>query len=169
MTIEEAIKMSIEFEAQVRDFYRNAAEGATDTVGKHIFRVLGDEEQQHLDYLQSKLDEWKKTNRVTAEGLDTAIPSRERIRDVVRKLEARMADGDRGGELQMLTKAIDVEVKTSNFYKKMVEELPSEGQRLFTRFVEIEEGHLAIVQAELDYLGRTGYWFDFREFDMEGD
>ena len=78
-----------------------------------------------------------------------------------------MADEDRGGELQMLSRAFDVEVKTSNFYKKMVTELTSEGQQLFARFVEIEEGHLAIVRAEIDYFSRSGYWFDFKEFDME--
>ncbi len=167
MTIEEAIKTAIEFEAQVRDVYRNAMEGTTDPVGKRIFRVLADEEQNHLDYLQSKLNEWKGTGKIAAETLDTTIPSEEAIRDGISKLEGRMADEDRGGELQMLSRAFEVEVKTSNFYKKMVTELTSEGQQLFARFVEIEEGHLAIVRAEIDYLSRTGYWFDFKEFDME--
>ena len=49
----------------------------------------------------------------------------------------------------------------------MVRELPEEGKQLFAPFVEIEEGHLAIVRAEIDYLSKTGYWFDFKEFDME--
>jgi len=31
----------------------------------------------------------------------------------------------------------------------------------------IEEGHQAIVRAGIDYLSRTGYWFDIKEFDME--
>ena len=67
----------------------------------------------------------------------------------------------------MLTRALEAEVATSNFYKKMVRELPLEGQLLFADFVEIEEGHLAIVRAEIDYLSPTGYWFDFKELDME--
>ncbi len=167
MTIEEAVKTAIEFEAQVRDVYHNAVEGPTDPVGKRIFRVLAGEEQNHLDYLQSRLSEWKRTGTITTEKLETTIPSEEAIREGISKLEDRMADEDRGGELKMLTKAFDVEVKTSNFYKKMVRELPAEGKRLFTDFVSIEEGHLAIVRAEIDYLTRTGYWFDFKEFDME--
>jgi len=57
MTIEEAIKTAIEFETQVRQVYRNAAEGASDPVGKRIFKVLAEEEQGHLEYLRSKLDE----------------------------------------------------------------------------------------------------------------
>lgn len=167
MTIEEAVKTAMEFEAQVRDVYHSAMEAATDPVGKRIFRVLSNEEQRHREYLQSKLDEWKRTGRITPKKLDTAIPSKDRIKKGVSKLEARKGGKHPGGELQMLSAALDVEVKTCNFYKKMVKELPLEGQQLFARFVEIEEGHLAIVRAEIDYLSKTGYWFDFKEFDME--
>ena len=77
MTIEEAIKTAIEFETQVRQVYRNAAEGASDPVGKRIFKVLAEEEQGHLEYLRSKLDEWKKSGTLTAKRLDSVIPSRE--------------------------------------------------------------------------------------------
>ena len=167
MTIEEAIKTAIEFETQVRDVYRNAREGITGPAGKRIFRVLADEEQNHLDYLQSKLSEWKRTGKITTERLETTIPSEKSIREGIGKLVDRMENQSRGGELQMLAKAFDVEVKTSNFYKEMVRDLPAEGKELFTDFVRIEEGHLGIVRAEIDYLSRTGYWFDFKEFDME--
>jgi hypothetical protein len=46
--------------------------------------------------------------------------------------------------------------------------LPPEGRPLFERFVEIENGHLAIVQAEMDVVSGLGYWFDMREFNIEG-
>ena len=38
---------------------------------------------------------------------------------------------------------------------------------MFARFLEIEDGHVAIVQAELDFISDNGFWFDFQEFDME--
>jgi len=168
MTTEEAIKTAIAFEAKVRDVYQSAVEGATNPVAKRIFRLLSYEEQKHLKFLQRKLDVWTKTGKITAEKLKTTIPSKEAISEGINKLRVRMSDEDRGSEIQMLTKALDAEIKTSTFYKKMVSELPPDGQRLFTRFVEIKDGHLAIVQAEIDYLSKTGHWFDFREFDMEG-
>jgi rubrerythrin len=167
MTIEEAIKTAIAFETQVRHLYRNAAEGTSDPVGKRIFKVLAEEEQGHLEYLRSKLDEWKKSGTLTAKRLDSAIPSREKISKGISALEARRPGDERGGELRMLSRALDVEAKTNDFYKRMVKELPEEGKQLFAHFVEIEEGHLAIVRAEIDYLSKTGYWFDFKEFDME--
>ncbi|NVL93267.1 MAG: hypothetical protein HWN71_09570, partial [Desulfobacterales bacterium] len=123
MPIEEAIKTAVEFEAQVRDVYRKAEEAATDPVGKRIFRVLAEEEQNHLDYLHRRLDEWRGAGRITAQRLETTIPSEEVIREGISKLETHTADKDKGGELEMLTEALKVEVNTSEFYKWMVREL----------------------------------------------
>ena len=67
----------------------------------------------------------------------------------------------------MMSKALTVEVETSNFYKKMVSEMSEEGQQLFSQFMVIENGHIAAVQAELDFINSSGYWFDSKEFDME--
>ena len=66
----------------------------------------------------------------------------------------------------MLTKALKLEQETSDFYRRMVAELGEDGV-LFKPFLEIEEGHEAIVQAELDYLNKTGHFFDFQEFNLE--
>jgi len=49
----------------------------------------------------------------------------------------------------------------------MVRELPEEGQNLFSRFLEIEDGHAAVVQAEMDSVSHSGFWFDLKEFDLE--
>jgi rubrerythrin len=70
-------------------------------------------------------------------------------------------------ELELLKQALDAEVKTTSFYKEMVRTLDAEGQEMFRRFVEIEEGHEAIVQAEIDSLSNLGFWFDTPEFRLE--
>jgi len=167
MNLEEAITTGIEFEKQVSELYRNAMEKSTDPIGKRIFRVLADEELKHLNYLESRLDELRRTGAITAEKLDTALPSEQMIRKGISRLETRMTSKDKGSELQMLGKALKVEQDTTDFYRRMARELSDEGQKIFARFVEIEEGHLAVVQEEIDYLSRTGYWFDIKEFDME--
>ena len=66
----------------------------------------------------------------------------------------------------MLRRALHMENEAGDFYKRMVEELPEEARPLFARFVEIEDGHNAIVQAELDYASGAGFMFDFRDFGM---
>ena len=163
MTIEKAIQTAIEFENEVRDVYKAAAKEVVDPVGKRMFTVLADEEQGHVDYLQSRLEEWRKTGKVNPVALETAIPSRAAIAEAVDSVSESIADVDHGMELKMLGRALEAERKTSSFYRKMVAELPAEGQKLFQRFVEIEEGHVAIVQAEMDSVTGNGAWFDVLE------
>ena len=166
MTLEEAIKMALEYENRVRDFYFEAAHQATDDLGKRMFQVLGNEEQGHVDYLDSRLEEWQTTGQVTAERLETVVPSPNVIESGVARLDSHMQKVDRGSELEVLSKALQLEIETSDFYRRMVEELGEEG-KLFARFLEIEDGHRAIVQAEIDYLNQTGFFFDFQEFKIE--
>lgn len=165
MTLEEAILMALEYEKKVRDAYVQAAEKASDKVGQKVFETLGKEEQGHIDYLQNRLDEWKKTGQVRAETLETVVPPRHVIDSGVEKLDQQISKADRGSEQESLSKALQLEKETSTFYQNMVNELKEEGE-VFARFLEIEKGHLAIVQAELDYLNRTGYFFDFQDFGM---
>lgn len=166
MTLEEAIKTAIDYEIKVRDSYLNGAEKIDDPTGRRVFKVLGKEEQGHVDYLQAKLAEWRKDGKVIAEKLSTVVPAKNVIESGVRKLDAHLSTRDYGTELEMLRKALAVEIETSGFYRKMVTELEQDGE-LFARFLEIEEGHQAIVQAEIDYLTRSGTFFDFQEFTLE--
>ncbi len=167
MTLEEAIKTAIEYEIRVRDLYRESAEKTSDPVGRRIFQTLGNDEQLHVDYLKIRLEIWQETGKLKVEKLESTIPSRATITREVGKIEERMSRDDRKDEKQMLSKALKVEVETSNFYQKMVDEMSGEGRQKFARFLEIEDAHINAVQAELDYISKTGYWFDFKEFDME--
>ena len=166
MTLEQAIKTAIDYEIKVRDAYLTSAGKITDQTGRRVFEVLGKEEQGHVDYLQAKLAEWQRTGRAKAGKLETVVPAKRVIEAGVRKLDAHLGARDYGTELEMLRKALALEQETSNFYRKMVTQMKQDGE-LFGRFLEIEEGHQAIVQAEIDYLTRSGTFFDFQEFNLE--
>jgi rubrerythrin len=166
MTIEEAIQTAIDLEHEVRDVYRSAANEAADPLGQRVFSVLADEEQGHVDYLESRLEEWRKTGKVTPVALETTVPSRQAIAKAAGSVSESMSEADHRTELSLLGKALEAERKTSGFYRKMVAELPAEGQELFKRFVEIEEGHVAIVQAEMDSVAGNGAWFDVLEIRL---
>jgi len=167
MTIEEAIRTAIQYEIRIRDIYRQAAASVADDVGRRVFDTLRDDEQHHIDYLQHKLAQLKETGKIDATRLDSVVPSGEAVERESAKVKSLMARDFLGIRRQMLSKALEAEIETSDFYRKMVDELPAEGQALFARFLEIEDNHIKAVQFELDYLSKTGYWFDFKEFDME--
>jgi len=167
MTLEEAIKTAIAYETKIQKLYQEAHQLISDPIGKRVFQALADDEQNHVAYLKDRLEQWQTTGRISPEKLKSTIPKKEVISRGVEKLSSRMARKDSNDEKQMLSKALAVEIETSKFYEQMVAEMQAEGRQMFARFLEIEAGHIAIVQAELDYISHTGYWFDFKEFDME--
>lgn len=169
MDVEKAIKTAIEYENKVRDVYKDAIKKAGDEAGRRVFNALADEEQHHVDYLNSRLDLWQKQGKLDYGKLETSVPSKGVIASGLDKLRGHIKEANRGAEIQLLNRALDVEMETSNFYRKMVSEMEAEPQKMFARFLEIEEGHQAIVKAEIDALTGMGVWFDFVEFDLEGN
>ncbi len=167
MEMEKAIQTAIDYETKIRDIYRDAAQSVHDPEGKRFFKMMGDDEQYHIDYLMERLGFWRKSGKLSAEKLISAVPSKEIIQKETDKIKAHMSTKDLSSVKVILSRALQAEVNTSNFYEKMVNEMTDEGQKMFSRFLEIEENHIAAVQAELDYITNTGYWFDFKEFDME--
>jgi len=170
MTVEEAIKTGILFEKRVHATYVAAGKRAEDPVARRVFATLAEEEQGHINYLESRLGEWQKTGHVTLEKLHTILPSKEKVAAGIKKLRGTLKKKPVGAtpELGFLQQALAMEDETSAFYQRMVAELPPEGQQLFGRFLEIEAGHAAIVQAEIDSVTGMGFWFDVMEFSLEG-
>lgn len=167
MTLERAIQTAIVYETNVRDLYQDAADKATEEVGKKIFEVLAREEQGHLDYLMSRFDEWERTGTIESPALATILPSREQIAAGLDELSETLETRDWSVELDLLRKALLAESTTGEFYKRMVAELDAAGQKLFRPFVEIEDAHYDLVQAQIDALNGMGFWFEVMEFDLE--
>jgi rubrerythrin len=168
VTIEQAIKTAIAFELEVRHVYADAAKKFKDPVARKFFGVLADEEDRHVQYLECRLAEWQATGAVTAAALGTAIPAQAAIAAALGKLSKRMSEQDFGVELEMLKKALALEIQATTFFNQVVAELSGEEQALFARFVEIEIGHEAIVQAEIDSITGLGFWFDYTEYRFDG-
>ena len=168
MNVEEALKTAIEYETELRDIYFEAADAEDDEKGRQFFQSMGKDEQGHLDYLNDRLKQWQDTGKISAEKLKSAVPSQEVIERHSAGIKSLAEKDSRGLKSQMLSRALKMEIKTSEFYQKMVDMLPAEAQQMFARFLEIENNHIRTIEFELDYISKTGYWFDVKEFDMEG-
>jgi rubrerythrin len=169
MTIDEAIKTALQYEGRVCAVYHDAMERSQDPVGKKVFKTLNEEENGHVRYLTEKLHEWEKAGKVRATKLSTLLPTAGKIKEAVEQLHGKVASPLPETELSLLRRALEIEVETSEFYQRMVRELPAGDRALFERFVEIEEGHKAIVQAEIDCVTGLGFWFDIAEFRLEAE
>jgi rubrerythrin len=167
MDLAQAIQTAIRYETSIRNLYRTAAEKSTDPVGRKVFGLLADEEDEHLRFLEERLKEWTDSGEVQTAPLRSHLPAREAIEESGQKVRSNLTDIDVEGELALLSRALEVEKETSDFYRKMVSELDARGQALFEPFVESEDNHLGLVQAEMDQIKGLGYWFDIQEFDLQ--
>lgn len=168
MDVREALTIAIDYEHKVRDHYRNGAALILDTRGKTVFDTLAREEQGHVDYLESRLAEWRKTGKITQPELPTILPSIEFISEAKKRFEkGHGKDLPVQVEMDLLKVALTLEKQASAFYGELVTTLPSGDRPLFGRFMEIEQAHVLIVQAEIDALAGHGHWFDFQEFRLE--
>ena len=170
MKLEQAIAVALDFEKKVRDHYLRGAKEIPEPQGRKVFTTLGKEEQGHVDYLEHCLAQWKKTGKVPDVALRSILPKGVKWIEAERKKIS--ASGKRVAtktELDALKTALQHEKDADTFYHKLVAELPMEDRGLFSKFLEIEDGHLAIVQAQLDSVQGMGFWFDVAEFRLEAE
>ena len=167
MNLATALTSALEFENRIRDLYLEAVSRTDDPAGKKIFQTLADDEQRHVDYLESRLGEWQRQGEITAATLESVVPDRALIRKEAAALQSKIGQDTRGLKQQMLAQALEMEIETSRFYRELIDQVPARHRAMFARFLEIEENHIETVQFELDHLSQTGFWFGFEEFDME--
>jgi rubrerythrin len=172
MTIEKALLEALRYETRIRDLYLSAARDAAEPGAAEFYRRLGEDERRHADYLEAKIAELRKMGTIVFEDLVSSLPDPGTIETALRKSGASLAgprpsDRPRGGTPEALQRALSAEEGTSALYRELAGTLTGPAGEIFARFLEIEEGHLRIVRAELDLSSSTGFWFDFKEFDQE--
>ena len=167
MTIEEALISALDYEHRVRDHYAHAVERTDDPKGKLVFGALAIEEQDHVDYLESRLIIWRKAERLDIEVIKSTLPDRNWIARGKAMMHRVALERDYSTEIRMLKDALKLEREVSDHYRKLAESLEGEIQGMFQRFLEIEDAHTALVRAEIDALEKHGFWFDITEFAKE--
>ncbi len=166
MDIREALKTAVEYEKRIVETYTRAIAKTTDDVGRRVFKLLEDEERDHVAYLEKKLSEYQSEGALSAEDLGTRLPPLQKIKAATEGVEEPLGEGGFKDELDMLEQARKVELETSAYYHRLVDELPEEGKAFFGRFVDIEDGHVALVEAEIEYLQHKGAWLSVDDGDL---
>jgi rubrerythrin len=169
VNLHEAIAVAIEFEKKVRDHYLRGASEIPDARGQRVFATLGREEQGHVDYLERCLAEWKKSGKVPDVPLKSLLPDGVRWIEEGRKVPAPKERRVAGKtELAALRVAVEYEKEADAFYHDLVARLAKHEQRLFDKFLGVEDRHLALVQAQLENVQDRGFWFDISAFIGDG-
>lgn len=170
MNLQQAMVAALDFEKKVRDHYLRGADDILDPRGRRVFATLAKEEQRHVDYLERCLDRWKQAGGVPDVPLESILPDGVTwIEEARKKLSARKDEpvaSER--ELGALAAALRYEKEAGAFYHELVSMLSKEERALFDKFLRTEDGHLALVQAQLDAVQGRGFWFDISQFIQDG-
>ncbi len=167
INIEEALKTALEMEEMISRLYQNKADALISPVAKKIFAVLAEEEKGHIDYLQHKLEEWQQSGTITVKKLTSVVPNKEVIDKLTQKLSKDLESKDADSDIEAFRQALELEKRISMVYRDLVDKIAPEFKSFFEEFIEIEEGHTVIIQAELFSAKASGVFFDFLEFDQE--
>ena len=167
MKLEEALKTAIKMEENVQAFYQNNASTFKSPIASKIFQTLAEEEQGHVDYLKRRQEKWLESGEIETETLNTVIPDKDLIENRIKELTKINDRADVENEVDVFKQAQKLELEISTFYKQLIQELPAPDRSLFEGFLQIEECHEAIIQAEISSAIGSGVWFDFMEFDQE--
>lgn len=162
------LALAIEAEKESLRQYLNFAWQTKDTSGKNMFIRLALDEYHHWQVLEEnvcalqKLREWANFTPFYS-GLEQLVP---KLSD--KSIRIKGSDGQ--NELSALQTALELENSARNFYLQQAATVQSHSaQNLFRRLAEIEQTHIEIIQAEIDSILKTGFWFGLPEFSMEGN
>ncbi|MCX7994551.1 MAG: ferritin family protein [candidate division WOR-3 bacterium] len=163
----EILKTAINIEKNGLIKYIDFAIKTNDLMGKNMFLRLAKDEYLHGEIFEKQLDAILCNRPWVCETIPESII--ERIAPKIR--ETDKTKGEEGmDELSALKTALELEKKSIEFYtesKKYIND--PEAIKIFNRIIEMEESHYDLIQAEIDHIERTGFWFGIREFSMEGE
>ena len=162
----QAMRTAVEMEKSGHRFFTEAAAKVKNEAGRKVFRRLASEEMVHLQVFEkiftalAQGTDWKK-----AVGLSEPAKRVPYFDDARKQMKVE----DMSVELDYLRKALDLERNAMAFFEKAAREAETaEAHEVFRRIQAEEQGHYDLIQAEIDSITGSGYWFDVQEFHMDG-
>jgi rubrerythrin len=146
-----AMHVAIQTEIDGYNFYRRFADQTEDPSARAMFERLARDEVMHLELLRNtkamleQSGEWAEYKGVALDPVEGApIFSRERVEQNVVAYTS---------DLSALRVAYLVEKDAADFYMRAAEQTDDpNGKRLFLDLMEMEKGHLALLESEYNFL-----------------
>jgi len=163
----EALQIALDTEKMGYRFYRIAARSTLDPAGRMVFEQLAKDEIEHMGvfatlYSSLNNDEPWMTYEEAVEKFGRTpageIIFPEESNEVLERFD----------DVEALKEALEFEKKAVQYYTEKAAEVDDDkAQSFYKSLVQIEEGHVKIIQAEIDSLMQTGIWLDYQEISLE--
>jgi len=163
----EALQVALDTEKKGYRFYKIAAKSSKDPKGQEVFEHLAKDEIEHMGVIATVFESLTKdepwmTYEEAVEKYGQTPKEKIIFPDVPEEAQEDFND------LKALEEALEFEKKAVQFYTQQAEEAGDEKARTFYQsLIEIEAGHVLIIQAELDSLMGAGIWLGFQEISLE--
>ena len=161
----ELLKKAIQLEKNGQKNYLKYARQTADFFGKNMFILLVNDEFDHMTLLENLVADMDhqlplKEVRIDLSAIEKVIPKL-REKDVLTK-------GTEGqDQLSALRTAANLERDSIHLYEKIRDQAEDPAVKRFAhRLVEMEDSHYQLIQAEIDAILGTGFWFGYKEFDL---
>jgi len=159
----ELLRAAMQIEQDGYTFYSAAAAATKDSMAVKMLLSLARDEMEHLGKLESVYCTLSKDKHWPA----VQLPSRARHRVFPAPGQAAANVKPDTRELAALQRGIQAEEDSIAFYRQAMVQTDPEALAMYQYLIGEEQGHLAILKAEYDYLTQTGFWFNYQEFNVE--
>jgi len=156
----EALQYAIQMEVDGKEYYRKVSQESTNKVGKELFEWLAAEEDKHRQRFEDiykaikNKEAWPEIDIQPEERSDPGTLFFEAMEAADPNIKAAPA------ELDAITKAIEMENKTEDFYKSQSEEATYDAEKKFYEALAAEErGHYLALVDYREYLIDPAGWF----------
>jgi rubrerythrin len=151
----EEINIALQLEKNGYAFYKKASSLCKNIYGKKMFEKLAEDEIRHLE----------KFREIAKDIFGDFAEKEIDIDNIFGKIDF----STRAGEYAALEYAIDFEKKAYDYFKRASENAKdAKLKELFKNIAKEEEMHKELLEAERNYLHKSGIWFDHQEFFMDG-
>jgi len=158
----DALRIAIEREREASKFYLDAIAVVTDPSGIMMLNWLVREESRHLAKLSQQLNSLLENNRWIDWKRDLDPIDRAALQP---RSEATGDVGVNAAEQDILRQAIEAEKAAYSFYMDAEQQTPDlGGKSMFRILAEEEEGHLILLEEELEWIIKYGRYFTLHRF-----
>jgi len=161
-----ALEIAINAEKTGLKTYLNFGYKTKDESGKNMFLRLASDELEHMTILEKQRESIQEnqcwiTVKLEKSEIEKLTPA---LKAKIQKIK-----GSEGlDQMSALRTALDLEDRAIKFYREQAQaSIDPKAKDMYERLVKMEQAHYELIQAEIDYIEKTGFWFNLREFSLE--
>ncbi len=165
--ISEALKFAIQMELDGKKYYVLAGKESANKAGKELYSWLAEQEDQHRQrfediYKSIAADKgWPVTGVKPDRDMRYGTLFGKAIKSAGKSIQANQ------GEIEAAGKAIEMEIKSRDYYKNQAEKSPSDIERKFFTSISAEEqGHYLALIDYKEYISDPDGWFTRTEHHL---